>query len=65
MKIGDLFEKDINRDLNGVIKVGQLEEGAVRSELEEYILTPEVRKEFNRLFGHYVSAQRGSCHGSS
>jgi hypothetical protein len=58
MKIGDLFEKDINRDVNGVIKVGQLEEGAVRSELEEYILTPEVRKEFNRLFGHYVSAQR-------
>ncbi len=54
--IGSLFERDINRRINGVIKVGQLEEDAVRSELEEYVLTPEVRREFNRLFSHYVTA---------
>lgn len=55
--IGSLFEKDINRPINGVIKVGQLEEAAVHDELEEYVLTPEVRREFNRLFAHYVAAQ--------
>jgi hypothetical protein len=59
--IGSLFEKDINRRINGVIKVGQLEEEVLRSELEEYVLTPEVRREFNRLFSHYVTA---ATHGT-
>jgi hypothetical protein len=54
--IAALFEKDINRRINGVIKVGQLEEEVLKSELEEYVLTPEVRREFNRLFAHYVTA---------
>ena len=56
MKIVELFEKDINRDINGVIKVGQLEESVLKTELEEYVLTREVRLEFNRLFEHFVSS---------
>ena len=54
MTIQKLFEKDINRDINGVIKVGQIEEGVIKTELEEYVLTPEARREFNRLFAHFV-----------
>ncbi len=53
--IAALFAKDINRTINGVIKVGQLEDEIVSSELEEYVLTPEVRREFNRLLTQYVS----------
>ena len=39
MKIQNMFQKDINRDINGVVKVTQDDEESLKQELEEYIIT--------------------------
>ena len=50
MIIRDLFEKDINRQINGVIKVNQNDEAAIKQEVEEYVITSELRKHFISFF---------------
>jgi rhodanese-related sulfurtransferase len=42
MKIQDLFEKDIHRPINGVIKADQLDESSVWQELDEFVVTREL-----------------------
>ena len=49
MNIRSMFQKDINRDINGVIKVAQDDEGSLYQELSEYIITKELRRHF-KLF---------------
>ena len=44
MMIKDLFAKPIDRDIKGVIKVGQDDSSNVRQELEEYVVTRELQK---------------------
>ena len=39
MQIKDMFEKDIERDIKGVIKVGQNDEENIYQELDEYVVT--------------------------
>ena len=39
MVIRDLFSKDINRSINGVIKVSQSDEESIQQELSEYVVT--------------------------
>ncbi|PYE52022.1 BREX system P-loop protein BrxC [Deinococcus yavapaiensis] len=56
--IGELFKKDIHRDINGVIKVGQLDDAHVQQELEEYIVTSELAGHFDTLFNHYAASFR-------
>ncbi len=46
MMIKDLFAKPIDRDIKGVIKVGQDDSSNVRQELEEYVVTRELQKHF-------------------
>ena len=46
MKLQTMFQKDINRDINGVIKVNQRDEDSLHQELSEYILTKELRSHF-------------------
>ena len=41
MKIYDMFQKDIDRQINGVIKVMQTDDENRRQELEEYVITRE------------------------
>lgn len=53
MKIGDMFEKPINREINGVIKVGQKDEENIYQELNEYVVTDELRKHFKEFFSVY------------
>ena len=36
-QIKDIFQKDINRDIRGVIKIGQDSEAIKKQELEEYV----------------------------
>ena len=50
MKIKELFTKKIDRDLQGVIIVGQGEETNVVQELEEYVVTRELQKHFADFF---------------
>ena len=53
MKIGDMFEKPIDREINGVIKVGQKDEENIFQELNEYVVTDELRKHFKEFFSVY------------
>ncbi len=56
MKIQSMFQKDINRDINGVIKVAQDDEFSLQQELGEYIITKELRRHFNTFFDNYSKA---------
>lgn len=56
MKIQSMFQKDINRDINGVIKVAQDDERSLVQELGEYIITKELRRHFNTFFDNYSKA---------
>lgn len=55
MLIRELFEKDINRNINGVIKVDQQMEEEVFQELEEFVITDELRRHFNDFFKAYLA----------
>jgi energy-coupling factor transporter ATP-binding protein EcfA2 len=56
MKIQSMFQKDINRDINGVIKVTQDDEQSLVQELGEYIITKELRRHINTFFNNYSKA---------
>ncbi|MCR5121094.1 MAG: BREX system P-loop protein BrxC, partial [Ruminococcus sp.] len=53
MRLQDIYRADINRDINGVIKVAQDDEYSIKQELEEYIITRELRRHFNTFLTHY------------
>jgi hypothetical protein len=56
LKIEDLFEKDIRRDIDGVIKVDKNDDHSVFTELDEYVITNESRKHFDKFFERYYAA---------
>ena len=51
-----IFKKDIGRNINGVIKVGQLSEKDITEELSEYVITPELSGYFDAFYRRYVDA---------
>ncbi len=53
MQIKDMFAKPIDREIQGVIIVGQGEETNVAQELEEYVVTRELQKHFADFFEAY------------
>ena len=53
MNIRSIFEKSIDRNLKGVIKVGQEGNENVKQELEEYVVTRELQKHFATFFSNY------------
>lgn len=56
MKIQHMFDKDIDRHINGVVQVGQNSGDAVEQEVREYVITTELRKHFIRFFKAYNAA---------
>ena len=56
MKIQEMFLKKIDRPITGVIKVGQIQDEDKRQELEEYVITNELRKHFREFFDNYASS---------
>ena len=54
MLIRDMFAKDINRDIEGVVKVAQIDQSCVIQELSEYVVTRELSGHFSRLFEAYA-----------
>ena len=56
MVIRDLFSKDINRSINGVIKVSQSDEESIQQELSEYVVTRELQRHFAYFFENYETA---------
>lgn len=53
MQIKEMFAKPIDREIQGVIIVGQGEETNVSQELEEYVVTRELQKHFADFFEAY------------
>ena len=59
MKIEEMFRRDIRREIQGVIIVGQDEEEGIRQELEEYVVTRELQKHFAAFFSAYRKGVTG------
>ena len=53
MTIKDMFYKEIDRDIKGVIKVGQADDENIFQELDEYVVTSELEKYMDRFFTAY------------
>jgi len=59
MEIQELFAKKIDREIQGVIVVGQGEDTNVSQELEEYVVTRELEKHFRDFFAAYKKGITG------
>jgi hypothetical protein len=53
MKIRDMFQKRIDRAIQGVVKIGQDDEAVIQNELDEYVVTKELNRHFDRFFKNY------------
>lgn len=54
-----MFQKDIQRDIRGVIKADQTNEDDVYQELEEYVVTRELHKHFSKFYENYLKGIDG------
>lgn len=54
MKIQSMFKKDVNRTINGVVRVDQEQDDVVAQELDEYVVTKEIKKCFEAFFDAYA-----------
>ena len=59
MNIKNIFLKPIDRDIKGVIKVGQDDTANIQQELEEYVVTKELQKHFSDFFASYKRGING------
>lgn len=53
MRIQNMFQDDINRKINGVIKVNQDDLDVIKQEVREYVITRELKKHFMTFFNYY------------
>ncbi|WP_019002750.1 BREX system P-loop protein BrxC [Succinimonas amylolytica] len=51
--IHDLFKKDINRSINGVIKADDNDELNLKNEIEEYVVTNDIAKNLSEFIDAY------------
>ncbi|WP_321974024.1 BREX system P-loop protein BrxC [Paratractidigestivibacter sp.] len=56
MRIYDMFERDIDRDINGVIKMDVADEDVLEQELSEYVVTRELARHFKDFYAAYCRA---------
>src|SRR5215204_846770 len=56
MQIKDLFDRDIFRPINGVVKADQLDDDSVWQELDEFVVTRELDQHLRRFVGWYLEA---------
>ena len=56
MRIQSMFKDDINRKINGVVKVDQDESSVLVQELNEYVITRELKKHFITFFNNYIES---------
>ena len=55
MNIQDLFERDIHRSINGVVKADQLDASSIWQELDEFVVTRELAGHINALVATMLS----------
>jgi hypothetical protein len=51
--IEGLFNKNIHRDINGVVQAGQRDEKTIDSELDEYVMTKEIKENLDYFYKNY------------
>ncbi len=56
MIIKNMFRDNINRVIGGVVKVSETTDTVRAQELEEYVVTRELRRHFSKFFGAYADA---------
>ena len=56
MKIGEIFKKDIQRNISGVVKVELEDIDSIYQELDEYVVTREMNKHFHDFFNAYIKS---------
>lgn len=56
MLIKELFAKDIDRNVDGVITVAENDKEKLYQELDEYVVTDELNKHFKTFFSAYAKA---------
>ena len=56
MLIKNLFERDIFRAVNGVVKADQLDESSVWQELDEFVITRELDQHLRKFIAWYLDA---------
>lgn len=59
MQIKEMFKKSITRDIQGVVIAGQGEKTNIATELEEYVVTPELQRHFADFFSAYAKGING------
>ncbi|MFX4301251.1 BREX system P-loop protein BrxC [Alicyclobacillus tolerans] len=60
MKIRQMFQKDLERNIKGVIKVAQTDEENKFQELDEYVVTRELLKHFSKFYENYQKGIDGA-----
>jgi len=56
MQIKDVFSKPINRNIKGVITIGDDQDSNIQQELEEYVVTRELETHFRNFFSAYAKS---------
>src|SRR3954467_10662298 len=56
MLIKNLFERDIFRPINGVVKADQLDDTSVWQELDEFVITQELDLHFSKFVSWYLES---------
>jgi len=54
MQIKNLFDRDIARPINGVVKADQLDDDSVWQELDEFVITRELDQHLRKFVGWYL-----------
>jgi hypothetical protein len=60
VKIKDMFQKDIERNIKGVIKVAQTDDDNTYQELDEYVVTRELLRHFSKFYENYQKGIDGA-----
>ncbi len=63
MKIKEIFEKKIDRNIEEVIKVTQDDENVVRQEISEYIITDSIGSHFEEILSAFAEAPSNPTEG--
>ena len=56
MRVANIFLKNIDRPINGVVKADQLDDQSVWQELDEFVVTQELDKHLRAFFDRYCEA---------
>lgn len=59
MKIKNLFEKDPSRIIPPIVKIDVHEESIVSKEVEEYVVTEQIRDSLNDIVDRFIEARAG------